>query len=218
MKSDYQTRKKKAEEFIRQDNYPEAISEFLELFRENPKDPDVIRNIIFLYSRIHKGNLDFVPKTAEHFVMRGIARFYEQEYDGSVSDYGAAIKLDPKYDLAYKSRAYTLWFLDRREEAISDIERAIEINPIGEYYDDLGGFYAWAEDTENALAYHKKAVEVSPDSPRLWYNYGVELMEDGQYKEALKMYEKAIELWPLYDDALHNRKYILDNFLNNKPG
>ncbi len=28
----------------------------------------------------------------------------------------------------------------------------------------------------------------------------------------LTIYNKAIELWPQYDDAQHNRKIILDNF------
>jgi tetratricopeptide (TPR) repeat protein len=213
---DYFAKKKIGEELIRQDNYPEAIVIYLELFKENPNDIEVIEKIIFLYSRIHQGNLEFVPKTAEHFVMRGISRFHEEQFNDSVNDYSEAIKLDPKCDLAYKSRAYSLWFLDKREEAISDIEQAIALYPIGEYYDDLGGFYAWAGDNANALIYHKKAVETTPDSARLWYNYGVELMEDRQIKEALKAYDKAIELWPLYDDALYNRKFILDNFPNLK--
>jgi tetratricopeptide (TPR) repeat protein len=213
MKSNYEERRKKAEELIRQDNYMQAMEEFLLLFKESPSDVDIIERVAFLYSRIHQGNLDFVPETAEQFVMRGIAMFHECQYQESVHDYTEAIKINPKYDFAYKSRAYTLWFLNKRDEAVSDIWRAIEINPIGEYYDDLGGFYAWAGDRANALIYHRKATEVAPDSERLWYNYGVELMEDGQYKEALKMYNKAIELWPLYDDALHNRKHLIDNHL-----
>jgi tetratricopeptide (TPR) repeat protein len=208
----YEERKKNAVRLIKEDSYPEAFIEFSILYKENPSDEDVRNAITFLFSRIQEGNFDFTPVTAEEFSMRGIAAFYHQAYPESIADLTKAIELDPAYDYAYKSRAFSYLATGRINEGIEDLKKAININPTGEFFDNLAEFYSQTGEIDKALEYYKKAVAASPDDPRLWYNYGVQLGESGNAKEALAKFDKAIELWPQYEDALVNRKFILENY------
>lgn len=207
----YNERKKLAQELIRQDKYADAIIEYSNLFTENPKDLENLEQFVFLFGRIMDGNYDFEPQTSDQYRIRGIAKFYRNEIENSIKDYDKALMLNSNHDYALKSRAFSLKSLGRIEDAIADLNKAIKINPRGEYYDDLAELYA-PIDIQVALGYHQKAVEYSPDEARLWYNYGVDLMDNQQYKEAFSKYEKAIELWPEYEDAIVNRKYLLENF------
>jgi tetratricopeptide (TPR) repeat protein len=207
----YNDRKRKAEELIHQDKYPDALLEYSVLFKENPKDLQNIERSIFLWNRILEGNYDFEPDTAEQYTMRGIAKFYKQEFDNSIDDYDRALNLNKNYHYALKSRAFTLKYLGKIEEAIVDLNNAIRIQPKGEYYDDLAEIYSQLGENKTALYLHQKAIDMSPNEARLWYNFGVNLHESGNLKEALEKYNKAIELWPEYDDAIVNRQLIIDS-------
>ena len=206
----YNDRKKYAEELVRQDKYIDALIEYSALLKENPKDQQNIECFCFLWNRIQEGNYDFEPETAEQFVLRGIAKFYNREFKNSIMDYEKAISLDPNYDYAFKSRAFSLKFLGKMEEAIKDLKKAISIHPTGDYYDDLSEIYGLIGDKQTALKYHEKAIEISPNDARLWFNYGVDLGENGNLKEALNKFNKALELWPEYEDAIVNRQQIID--------
>lgn len=206
----YNDRKKYAEELIKQDKYPDALVEYSSLIKENPKDTQIVERFVFLWTRIQEGNYDFEPDTPEQYTMRGIAKFYNNEIENSIKDFDKALSLDPNYDYALKSRAFSLKFLGRLEDSITDLKRALSIQETGEYYDDLSDIYALIGDTKTALEFHQKAIETSPNDARLWYNYGVDLAESGNLKEALNKFNKAIELWPQYDDALVNRQHVIE--------
>jgi tetratricopeptide (TPR) repeat protein len=47
-----------------------------------------------------------------------------------------------------------------------------------------------------ALGYHKKALNIDPKNSYAWYNKGLALSRLGKYKEAMEYYDKAIELDP----------------------
>lgn len=205
-------RKKRAHLLVEQDKYPDALKEYAILLKENPKDSEIIETVLFLFSRILEGNYDFQPDTADEYVMRGISKFYHLEFEDSIDDYNKAINLKPDHDYAIKSKAFSLRSIGRIEEAIELCKQAITINPVGEYFDDLAELYDLIGETNLAFDNYKKAVKASPDEFRLWYNFGVHLMENRRYKEAIDKYEKALILWPQYEDAIVNRNWIYENF------
>jgi tetratricopeptide (TPR) repeat protein len=206
----YNERKKHAEDLIKQDKYSDAILEYDILFKENPNDPQNKERFIFLWSRIQSGNYDFEPKTSEEYTMRGISKLYNKEIKNSIIDFDKALSIDTNNHYALKSRAFSLKSLGQMEDAIADLKKAISIQPTGEYYDDLSEIYQLIDDSKTSLEFHQKAIETSPENSRLWYNYGVDLAESGNLKEALSKFDKAIELWSKYDDAIVNRKQIID--------
>jgi tetratricopeptide (TPR) repeat protein len=198
-------------ELVKQDRYPDALCECAVLIKEDPTDLEVIRLTAFLFGRIQEGNLDFHPETGEQFVMRGIAKFYNGDITASIEDYKAALVIQPNNDYAHKSLSFSYRFLGKYQKAIFHIEHAIALKPIGEYFDNLGDIYDLTGETKLARLNYEKAVEVSPNEFRLWYNLGVHLMENGLFKEALEKYNKSIELWPHFEDAKYNRDWILNN-------
>lgn len=207
----YIERKELAQKLVNEDKYIEAIREYALLYKEDPKDIENIEAFRFLFSRIIEGNYDFKPETAEEFTMRGTSRFYMGEIENSILDYNEALRLDSSYHYALKSRAFSLKYLDRIDEAVKDLNQAISIFPTGEYYDDLAELYLILNRTDEALNYNQKAVEISPSETRLWYNYGINLAENGKLKLAIEMFDKAIELWPEYDDAIVNRNCVINH-------
>jgi tetratricopeptide (TPR) repeat protein len=206
----YEERKAKAFELIRKDDYRKAFEEFSILFYENPKDPELIEVSIFLLDRIFSGDYDFQPQTGEEYVYRGIAKFYHNEFDSSIADYDKALLLNPKLDYALKCKAFSLRFKKDFSQSIKVLNYAIQIKPRGEYFDDLAEVYSIIGDNKNAIINHEKAIHYSPEDARLWYNYGTHLGEVGQIEKAIIMFDKAINLWPQYEDALYNREVYLN--------
>ena len=120
----YSERKLYAEELVRQDKYPDALIEYSALFKENPKDLENMNQFIFLFQRINAGNYDFQPDTTEQYVMRGVAKFYNGEFENSIHDYNKALSLDSKNHYALKSKAFSLKTMGRMDEAISNLTSA----------------------------------------------------------------------------------------------
>jgi tetratricopeptide (TPR) repeat protein len=190
---------------IEKDDYREALTVFTELFQEDPHDKEVLAKCLFLFSRIIEGNYDFDPETPEQYIFRGVSKFYKSELEESIKDFEKALSLNSKLDYAHKCKAFSLRFMNRITEANSELRKAIELKAHGEYYDDMAENYAFLGDSVNAIKCHELAVNASPKDPRLWYNFGVHLGELKRIKEALDCFNKAIEFWPEYPDALHNK-------------
>lgn len=200
-------------ELITNDEYPKALEEIILALKKNPLDEFLKEKFLLVSEKIINGNADFDAESSSEFMYRGIAKFYKGDMQGSLDDLKQAIKLDPKNHYAYKNLGFNYTRIGKYSFAIENLNKAISIFESGEYYDDLADTYFNMGDSDTALKYHLKAVEVSPDDARLWYNFGVSYMELGNNETALKHFDKAIELWPQYEDALHNRKHIL-NLLN----
>lgn len=65
-----------------------------------------------------------------------------------------------------------------------------------------------------SIEYHQKAITASPDDARLWYNYGTHLGKMNMVAEAVSKLQKALELYPSYDDAKHNLAYYYNKLQN----
>jgi len=212
----FEERKRRAHKLVKEDNYVGAFAEFCQLYLANPKDVEIIKICSFLLDRIIEGNYDFEPQTAEQFIFRGISKFYKKEYEASINDFDKALSINSKLDYALKCRAFSLTSLKKYSLAIKELEKAIQIKPTGEYFDDLAENYSRIGDIKSALIYHEKAVANSPDEARLWHNYATQLGECGQIEKAISMFDRAIELFPLYEDALHDRQYYSNLLTKNK--
>jgi len=81
---DYSERKKVAQSLVTEDKYPDALREYVLLFKEDPKDEECLNAILFLFGRIVDGNYDFEPTTSDEFVMRGVSKFYQGEFESSI--------------------------------------------------------------------------------------------------------------------------------------
>lgn len=196
---------------IKEDSYPQALQVLGEAYIERPQDKELLQCIAFLWQRITEGNYDIIPETPEQFIMRGNARLHKTEYDGAYSDYSKAIKLDPKFDFAYKCRGFLMALQGKHKDAHADYSVATKLNPgRGEYWDDAATSFEATGDIYQAHLCHETAVKKSPEDPRLWYNYSVFLVNHLQdAKAGLEKLNRALEIWPEFEDALVNKAYLL---------
>jgi tetratricopeptide (TPR) repeat protein len=105
-----------------------------------------------------------------------------------------------KIKAEYASRIFQslyYWTNRKPDQAISELKKAIEINPdyaLG--YRELGALYFSLKQTDEAIKNYQKAIEINPKYARayneLGYLYGT-LNED---EKSLTYYSKAIELDP----------------------
>ncbi len=134
--------------------------------------------------------------------------YSESGFAKALECYNNAIKLDPKYALAYTGIAdYYNWlgvfgirpFAECSVAAREAASKAVELDPTAaEAYSALGfaivcNNFDWAV----AEAQHRRAIEINPNYATGHHWYGFHLMMVGRFDEALKEMLRARELDPL---------------------
>ena len=106
--------------------------------------------------------------------------------------------------------------LDKKEEALSDINKAIELEPendVSYYY--RGSFYEEEEELELALADYLKAVELDPQDSENYFRVAFVSYELGQYDIALSSYLLYIKQFGEDHAVYHNMALIYQNDLED---
>lgn len=207
--------KQKIVELMKADKYADAFIYCGKALRENPLDQDVQQTATFIFKRIQDAHIEIEASTAEEYTMRGIAHLYANQIESAMYDFNMAIQTDDVFDYAWKSRSFLYFISGQLIQAERDIRRALEINPTGEYFNDLGNIISQQDNSNpESLDYYLKATELNPDVEQYWYNYGSDLAEKGKLNEAIEAFNKSIELNPNYEDAIVNREHVIE-FLNS---
>lgn len=105
-----------------------------------------------------------------------------------------------RYPLEEQVHGYYALFLrfrNRTDEAISEFETMLNINPKNEYtWGELIQIYYAQEDFEQIVSLTNRAIENIPLSPQ-WYMYqGIAYFQMEQYLQAVSAYKKGVELVP----------------------
>ncbi|MCB0167227.1 MAG: tetratricopeptide repeat protein [Anaerolineae bacterium] len=78
------------------------------------------------------------------------------------------------------------------------IEAGVTTHDLAEIYTTMGAAYDQLDQFDEALAAHKRAVEIDPESFRAWNNLGIAYFYLGQLNEAESSQKRAINLKPDY--------------------
>ena len=110
------------------------------------------------------------PKSWAALLDLGIVHYSAADYTKAVDAWNRARKLseDNLRVLANLTAAYHM--LDRYEDAASTIQRAIEIDPSGQHYSNLGTLRFFQGRYAEAISPLEKAVEYAPNRYRYWGN------------------------------------------------
>ena len=134
--------------------------------------------------------------------------FLRQEDDlvAAISAYDEAIKLNPKYALAYNNRGNAKAKLEQRESALADYDEAIRLKPdyAAAYY-NRGVEKAAQESFKSAIADYTVAIELKPKLAEAYTNRGIVRAQLRQYEEAIADYTAAIRLKPNDAEAYFGR-------------
>jgi Tfp pilus assembly protein PilF len=121
-----------------------------------------------------------------------------RKYEGAIRLYKQSIEVYPTAE-AHTFLGWTYSFQGRLGEAIEECRRAIEVDPdFGNPYNDIGVYLMQRGRYDEALPWFEKAKQAPRYEPRHfpYLNTGRIYFAQGQWLNALKEFEKAVEIMP----------------------
>jgi len=163
------------------------VQKRVEFFRDiNPKDeptgPDTV--------------IEFDMSESESYNWRGfIAGKEELDYEGAIRNFNEAIRLDPKYAIAYGNRGVAYSKLGEYQKAIEDYNQAIELYPnYAKAYFNRAFTYSKLENYQQAIVDYTMAIQFNPLDANAYVLRGVIYSTLGNREKACEDQKKACEL------------------------
>lgn len=151
--------------------------------------------------------LQLDPTLSEPHASLGFFNFYYGwDWETAEEEFRTAIALNPNYALAYDWYAYYLTSMERYEEAIIMLKKAIELDPLSDpIHTDLGFSMYYSGNYEEAIEKLKTCVATNPrfGPAHLWL--GRAYQEQRKYPQAIHEYKSTLAgnaSWPVALAAL----------------
>lgn len=142
-------------------------------------------------------------------------RAYRHHMNGELADamilYKRSIALYPTAE-AYTFLGWVYSMLNRYQEAIEMCHKAIETDPsFGNPYNDIGSYLIELGQWQEAIPWLEKAIAAPRYEPRQFpfINLGRVYEHLGEYAKALRYYQQALEVAPLYLPAEYAKNILL---------
>jgi tetratricopeptide (TPR) repeat protein len=167
-------------------NYAIPINTFLSLA------PQINKNLAL---RIPSPSVLSAPK-ADDFFLQADEKYERRDYNGAIADYDQAIRLDPKYALAYNGRGAARRELGDNEGAITDYDQAIRLNPKDAVAYANREFVRKLGNNKKAIADYDQAIRLNPKDAVAYVGRGAARNELGDWDGAISDLTQAIRLDP----------------------
>ncbi len=136
------------------------------------------------------------PNLAEAHTSLGLVRFqYDRDWEGAENEFKKAIELNANYSTAHLFFADYLKAMGRFDQAIEEVKRAQQLDPISLVINTAFGHVLYlSRQYDLAIEQYQKAIELDPDflPAHLWF--GRPYLQKGMYTEAIAEVSKALEL------------------------
>lgn len=158
--------------------------------------------LFLIGNRLDGQGINRQQAAADHF-NRGRALYAKGDLDGSIREYRAALRIDPRMAAAHVLLGEALGYKDDTEGEISEYRAALSINPsIADAHLWLGeALHQKKHDLAGAIAEYRAALSIYPD--REWNHsfaarteLGAALYQKGDLNGAIAEYRAAIRLKP----------------------
>src|SRR4051812_38745206 len=134
---------------------------------------------------------------AKAYVNRSSIYQRRTNYDQSLSDTEAALKLDPNHVPALLNHGIALRGKGRSDEALADFDRAVEIDPRSvQAYAVRGSFRMGRKEFELALKDLDQAIALRSDFSSSFVARGRVYFETGELDKAVSDFDRAIAIAP----------------------
>ncbi len=121
-----------------------------------------------------------------------------------------ALDLNPNYATAHHWFAFYLFFQDQQNEALAEMERARQLDPLSAIINaDEGSFLYAARRYEDAKARLRQAIELAPDLGQPHETLALLEMETGHPFDALKQAHAGLALDPNNPRTMGEAGYVL---------
>jgi tetratricopeptide (TPR) repeat protein len=134
--------------------------------------------------------LELDPMLAEvHFVLAGMKMNLDWDWESAEKEYRLAIELNPKYPDPRAYYSHLLNILKRPKEAMEQIERALELDPLNALFQAMYAMdLMYARRYDDAIALLRNTLKTSPNDP-------VALATLRSAYHMKRMYNEALEIW-----------------------
>ncbi|PIP76185.1 MAG: hypothetical protein COW85_15425 [Ignavibacteria bacterium CG22_combo_CG10-13_8_21_14_all_37_15] len=127
------------------------------------------------------------------------------DFDNAIINFNLAIQLDPKYADAYYNLAHTYENMGKYNEAISYYEKTIQIEPTyASALYNIGYHYDLQKESALAEIYYNKTLEIKNDHVKAIGGLAGICAQQGNFRESIQLYEKAIKINPLIPELYYN--------------
>ena len=118
---------------------------------------------------------------------------YDRDWAGAEREFKRAIELNPNYANAHLWYALSLMWMGRHGEALLEVTRAQQLDPLLLAVNaNVGFILAAAHRYDEAIAECRKTVDLDPNFPLGHYRLGQIYTLKGMYSEAIPELEKAV--------------------------
>ena len=205
----------------------EAVGHFRAAIERNPADARAHAGLADAYVML--GYLGFRPAAAmfpkgkaaasralaldssvtEAWAPLGQALMWERRWDEAEHAFREAIRRNPRDATAHQWYATMLVPLGRMDEAVLEIGRASELDPLSRQINNMRGLVLhWAGRSDEALRHYQRFVEAEPDT--MWVNQNPWLLSNmsrvyaahGRYPDAIRAVRRSLATVPRHPRAL----------------
>jgi tetratricopeptide (TPR) repeat protein len=132
---------------------------------------------------------------AAHVSLANARFLYDWDWAGAEDEFKRAIAINPGYADAHQMYGYFLSSKGRSEEALREMQRAQELDPVSvPKITAVGEALYDARRYDDAIAAYQKALEMDPNSGFAYWALGRSYTEKGMYAEAITAFQKSIPL------------------------
>ena len=140
--------------------------------------------------------LSLDPQLAEAHTSLGLIKFqYDWDWAESEKELREAITINPNYAPAHHFYADLLKSMGRFEEALSEIEKAQELDPLSLAINiGVGHVLYLSRQYDKAIEQYRRAVDLDPEFMMTHVWFGRPYLEKGMFAEAISELETAVRL------------------------
>jgi DNA-binding winged helix-turn-helix (wHTH) protein/TolB-like protein/Tfp pilus assembly protein PilF len=141
--------------------------------------------------------LEIDDQSAEaHTALAYTQAFYDWDFTGAEKSFKRAIELNPNYATAHQWFAEYLIAMGRFDEARTEFERALEIEPVSPIImSDLAGLYDHLGNAEQEIEQARKVIEIDPNFAYGYFYLGLGFERKGMDAEASETLAKTMLLF-----------------------
>jgi TolB-like protein/Tfp pilus assembly protein PilF len=130
------------------------------------------------------------------------------QWDRAEIEFLKAIELNPNYPTAHHWYSLTLTENGRHDEAMREIKRAQELDPLSLIISyNVALNLLLADDVNGSIAQSRRLIDLDPNFPRAHQSLALAYLEQERYPEALAELQKAVSLSPGDRQALRDLGY-----------
>ena len=162
-----------------------ALLEFMPPNEAYPKAKEAVRKALLLDAHLSEAHTSL-----------GLIRFqYDWDWSGAEQAFNRAIGINPNYAPAHHFFADYLKAMGRFAEALVEIEKAYELDPLSLAINTgVGHVLYLSREYDRAIEQYRKAVELDPSIMATHVWFGRPYLEKGMFAEAISELETAVKL------------------------